>query len=405
MMSDEASAAPAMLALRRPLHKLWLGHELDRDYEAATNIQRIIDQKRILVVFSIFYASAITLDAILGLRSLGLVVRFGMTMPVILICLLSLSARQPYWLQGLLGTLPVIMIGSTTSMIGVHLEDMMAQRYMFATALFMTHVNISFGQRWFWTVSTAVGGVVSVWAVLLKMRGWAGAASLVDLAVFNSVIMLATLYWAFRAEHRRRDDFLHGQLAQLHAETLARANRELETLSLTDALTGLANRRAFDREFGRAWLRSQQAAQSLGLLLIDIDHFKAFNDGAGHLAGDACLRQVADVMRDGLQGMEAFSARFGGEEFAVLLPGCDEISARAVGHRLRVAVRNSGLINPGQGQGRPLTISVGLVSTFAGALDTTAMLGAADAGLYRAKHLGRNCVASGLEPSREEATA
>ena len=117
------------------------------------------------------------------------------------------------------------------------------------------------------------------------------------------------------------------------SEALERSNELLEQLSATDALTGLANRRQFDQRLYAEWQRSMRSQQPLSLLLIDIDHFKRYNDHYGHLAGDACLRQVAGILYDCAQRAGELVARYGGEEFALLLPGADSAAATSVAQR------------------------------------------------------------------------
>jgi diguanylate cyclase (GGDEF)-like protein len=127
--------------------------------------------------------------------------------------------------------------------------------------------------------------------------------------------------------------------------------------------------------------------------MIDIDRFKAFNDINGHPAGDACLRAVANCLRDSLAGISDCLARLGGEEFGVLLPGHDEASCMQIAERLRRAAETLGILHPALGPGRTMTLSCGVASVYPGGAATPAMLcDTADAALYRAKQAGRNCV-------------
>src|SRR5579863_1030671 len=119
---------------------------------------------------------------------------------------------------------------------------------------------------------------------------------------------------------------------------LEEANQELLRLTVVDALTGVANRRYFDETLTRAWRSGARHQTSLTLIMIDIDHFKAYNDHYGHPAGDECLRQVAKGLSVGILRPDDFFARYGGEEFAVILPGTDAEGAEVVAERLRSCV-------------------------------------------------------------------
>ncbi|MEJ0045862.1 MAG: GGDEF domain-containing protein [Rhodospirillales bacterium] len=171
-------------------------------------------------------------------------------------------------------------------------------------------------------------------------------------------------------------------------------NAELLRLSTTDALTGLANRRHFESELTQMW--DDRRAQDLGVALIDVDNFKSFNDSAGHAAGDAALRQVAQALADALRDERDRAARYGGEEFVVLLPGVSRQDMAAMGERLRSAVSALAIEHPGQ-PGRVVSVSIGLAWCAASQRggSTEDLLRDADRALYDAKDAGRNCVMLG----------
>ena len=130
-------------------------------------------------------------------------------------------------------------------------------------------------------------------------------------------------------------------------QRLEAANARLTQLSATDGLTGIGNRRAFDATLQTEWARAARDASDLGLLVIDADHFKSFNDRYGHPAGDECLRLIAEVTERTLRRPPDFAARFGGEEFVALLPGTDEAGARDVAERVRLAVQDANMAHEG----------------------------------------------------------
>ena len=189
---------------------------------------------------------------------------------------------------------------------------------------------------------------------------------------------------------RQLNDTNHTLEEQAHQ--LAAANEQLHRLSYFDGLTGVANRRHFDESIEREWRRAERERSSLSLLLIDIDHFKNFNDSYGHQQGDACLKQVACTLRDQLDRPGDLVARYGGEEFAVLLPGTDADGAAQIAERLRTSVERLQENSAGSACERAVTVSIGgSILTPADSEGLPAeLVAAADAALYRAKREGRN---------------
>jgi len=178
---------------------------------------------------------------------------------------------------------------------------------------------------------------------------------------------------------------------------LSAANDALRVMNATDGLTGIRNRQHFDAQLASEIKRSTRGERSMGLLLIDIDHFKQVNDRHGHLAGDACLRKVAATIQACLRRPTDEVARYGGEEFAVVLPSTDLPGATHMAEKIRRAVED--LHFEFDGQHIPVTVSVGCcaVAPVAGCIPTD-VLGVADAALYEAKHQGRNRVRVGRSP-------
>lgn len=184
---------------------------------------------------------------------------------------------------------------------------------------------------------------------------------------------------------------------------LQEANRNLtgvvekfETWSTQDSLTGLRNRRDFDRLLPLEWRRGARMIAPLSLLVVDIDSFKAYNDHFGHPAGDDCLQRVATAIRDAAQRAGDMVIRSGGEEFAVLLTQTDSHSASRIGEAIRKRVEDLRIDHPGAGAGATLTISVGVATFLPDGDESHAqqLVDAADRALYAAKRAGRNCVRS-----------
>ena len=190
----------------------------------------------------------------------------------------------------------------------------------------------------------------------------------------------------------RKDADLELDQARVNLEGM---NKTLERLALEDDLTGLANRRQFDLSLQEEFSRAMRNGHSLALVMIDVDHFKQYNDIYGHLAGDQCLRKVGRVIKGQQTRPGDLMARYGGEEVAILLPGADDGGAMAVAERIRIAVRQLGLLHEGNEAGI-VTISAG-VSAFVPIRDVDApdkLMRAADKALYLAKSEGRDCIRS-----------
>ncbi|HEX2652346.1 MAG TPA: diguanylate cyclase [Xanthobacteraceae bacterium] len=173
---------------------------------------------------------------------------------------------------------------------------------------------------------------------------------------------------------------------------LQTANEHLQKLANRDELSGLANRRSFDMHLEREWRRAAQTGRPLAMLMIDVDHFKLFNDHYGHVEGDACLRSLGSVLTSATQDGSSIAARYGGEEFAVLLPGADTDTAVAFAERLRTTVSELGISHIANSASH-VTISVGASSCMPQLAEPAQVLvKVADAALYSAKRRGRNTV-------------
>jgi len=191
---------------------------------------------------------------------------------------------------------------------------------------------------------------------------------------------------------------LERQVAQRTSE-LAAANARLAQLSIQDPLTGLANRRRLDERLGEEWRRAIRQAAPLCFMLLDVDHFKAYNDTLGHPAGDACLQAVTAAVAAAHTRAGELVARYGGEEFAVLAPGLTGESALASAENTRRQVFDLGLPHPSSPVASVVTISIGLAWTWPQLGDSPAdLVAAADRELYRAKQEGRDCVRAALLP-------
>lgn len=182
------------------------------------------------------------------------------------------------------------------------------------------------------------------------------------------------------------------KIIEERTQALIAANKKLETLSNTDGLTGIANRRYFDHMLLQEWNRAQRTESPISLIMLDVDHFKHYNDQNGHLAGDACLKALAKMLTLNARRSGELVARYGGEEFVVLLPQTDWQEALEMALRIQHETRSMAIphaeISPSI-----ITVSLGVAnmtpSTQQGPED---LVRQADLALYRAKKSGRNCL-------------
>lgn len=193
------------------------------------------------------------------------------------------------------------------------------------------------------------------------------------------------------AAHRDRlAELVDEQTAELRA-----ANAQLQALSRSDPLTGLANRRHFDEVKDIEFRRAQRLGQPLSVLLCDVDFFKRYNDTYGHALGDDCLRLIAQTLRETFGRAGELAARIGGEEFAVLLPAVDAVQAQAAAERLRAALAERDIPHSASQVAPRVTLSIGVAQFDADTMDRfEALLHRADQALYRAKRQGRDRVAA-----------
>ncbi len=174
---------------------------------------------------------------------------------------------------------------------------------------------------------------------------------------------------------------------------------KLRELSSVDGLTGIANRRSFDELLGREWARALREGGALALVMADIDFFKAYNDHYGHLAGDRCLQQVAGAFSNAACRGSDRACRYGGEEFAVILPGADAAAADSMGEKLRAAVESLAIPHERSTASKVVTVSVGVAVIMPmSPTGEAALIEAADHAMYQAKHGGRNRVVHAATP-------
>ncbi|PZA09417.1 GGDEF domain-containing protein [Rhodopseudomonas palustris] len=362
--------------------------------EAARQIRGAGARQRFLVGALLVNVAALAIDvAVLDPRHLAVAagLRLLLVTPLVLLALTLNRRPADRPLQAVIQATAVVVFTLSVTAIGQFAPEPFAGRYMMS-ALFVVFAGaLVSALSWRTTKIMTVTATVLYALIVVSGLRWPPAWANIDLVGLS----LVTCVVGLRARRRKE-----AQIAELVAirrsdarlkRDLRRANAALEQLSATDALTGVFNRRYLDD------LIEQETASlvpSLGqsVLMIDVDHFKLFNDHGGHAAGDRCLQQIVTAIRRNLRSCDVV-VRYGGEEFAVVLPGLDESELQETAERLCHAVSNLKIAHPGLGDGGVVTISVGIApavpaETLAHAIQR------ADQSLYRAKHSGRNRVSA-----------
>ncbi|MCO6186931.1 diguanylate cyclase [Rhizobium sp. L1K21] len=238
-------------------------------------------------------------------------------------------------------------------------------------------------------VTTTVGAAILSIALFHNLAdNHVLAASMAETFVAAAVLTLIANY---RAERSDRRNYLHVLRESILNQMMNEKNRQLEALSLTDPLTGLANRRKFDEALRDALEHAAQTKTPVSLLMFDLDHFKAYNDHYGHPAGDACLKTVSSHLA--LYAQNGTLARMGGEEFALVLPETASGEASSIAELLRREVQALAIPHHGRGETAVVTMSVGVATAETpDALNATRLMQRADNALYKGKRKGRNTV-------------
>jgi diguanylate cyclase (GGDEF)-like protein len=250
-------------------------------------------------------------------------------------------------------------------------------------------------------IAITIAVALLAFGTAIAIVGW-----LAELRVLRPMRHLAaTAARLSRGELDARVDLDKIPMKEMHVfgTTFNAMANSLQQLALVDGLTGISNRRQFDRSIGSEVVRANRMNGGLALLMIDVDSFKAFNDHYGHDAGDGCLRRIAATLRATLQRPTDLAARYGGEEFAVLLPDTDEQGALVVANAIRMAVRGAAIPHKHSASGI-VTVSIGVAALpSTPSADVKTLIERADRALYLAKESGRDRILISDEAAKAEA--
>lgn len=344
-----------------------------------------------LVVYNLFLINDLLLRPEIFqtavLWRLGVLTGFG--------CAVLILVRQglpAFWQEtAMASTLIVATIAS--SVIIYQTRTSFAAYDLFALSLIFTAGNVLFLLRYVHAVvSTFIGfAVITGFALVHPTIPQDALASALGLLAGTAAFSLMACR---RIEAEARRSYLMVLREELRTQATLRSAEALAHLSLTDPLTELANRRAFESRLDLCWSRPELRPMPRALLMVDIDCFKRYNDFFGHPAGDSCLRQVAAALRDNVREHDLV-ARMGGEEFVVLMGEATPDEAMAAAERLRRAVEDLALPHDGREGRHVVTVSIGLATAAdANLIEAALLMEEADRALYRAKRDGRNRCAS-----------
>ena len=384
--------------LRQPWHRLRLDPPLHALFEEETAAGRNRHLRFYLALGMALMVACLALDATVGRAQLelGLVGRVGIVVPLHLAALVLASRRFAVAWQGAAAIAAMLSSVVVTTLLGIQVGGQIGDRYIMAAGLLAFTINLVAPLRLRHAALFSLSSALLLPLLVLWASGAGQAAQSVDLVAFLSAMILVTFAIAYRRELANKRAFLLGLRDRLLGEQLRLANARLEHLSNTDALTGLPNRRYFTAALDRAWQASLASGSWLGVMMVDVDHFKLFNDALGHAAGDECLKRIAATIRAQVDGEGDIVARYGGEEFVVVLPGRSTGDSLAFGEKLRLSVQDLALNNPGLAAGTLVTVSIGIAAAIPQTGSTPELLlRCADRALYSAKADGRNAVALG----------
>lgn len=311
----------------------------------------------------------------------AVMLRLGIVVPIaLMLMLLGWFNRAPFMREAAAGGIVFLSVLSTLTVMLTStdpLRDAQADSIVL-TVLFMTMVQRLY---FVYAVTWCVAIYVSYVCGLVAMADYPAERSSADIMIFGGAVILA-LFGSWHAERQVRNFYLSSLRSRV-------VNAALEDLSLRDALTGLENRRALARSLDDLHQKARDG-EDIAVALFDVDHFKTYNDGLGHMAGDVCLKRIATVVGGELRDATDTPFRFGGEEFLVLFRRTDLQTALAVAERMRRAIESAAMSHPTHGI---VTASFGVAASRIGsAVGSEELIQAADSALYAAKRNGRNQV-------------
>ena len=400
---DAARTAMIDGLLQRGFPGMVFPRELEREFQHAGLEARrghIVKSGFIaLLVFNVFLvADYLMLPDVFGL---ALTLRLLVFSPIALLFLLTFQTGRVRWLYQVtpLGLEAIAMISGLAAAVVLAFilsssHSPLSYLYHIGFMVVITYGNIVQRLRFWYAVTFSlvllVLHVAGVWA--LPSFPERMVLPLVSMVLASAAFTLTANY-ALENDERRR--FLLTERERGLIRSLTQTQVRLRELSRVDELTGLYNRRHFEAAMHQLWQRASFGGTAMAILMIDVDHFKKFNDHYGHPAGDACLRQVGQILKQTLSGQGVIVARYGGEEFIAAIPHLDEAATLALAEQVRADVEHAQIQHERSTTSTVVTTSLGLAWCEARPeMKVEHLLALADGALYDAKHQGRNRVCS-----------
>ncbi len=318
-------------------------------------------------------------------------IRLGMVLPMLGLLLLSRSSLGERHMQLFAALGGCLAVGGLVALSVTSLEPL-NHYYSNAITMVMLVVFVLTRMQFTWGLASAI---IMLLTLNVGLLGFSSTGFM--LLVVNNFVAVAAAVFAlvgtFLIERSLRQNYLQSRLLAFQNSGLEESNLHLQYLTAIDGLTQLANRRSLDTNLGTEWQRALRKREPIGLVMIDVDHFKLFNDTYGHQAGDQCLRSLAGVLKDFARRPGDIVARYGGEEFVLVLTNATAQQARLVAERLRDRIVELAIPHQRSSHGS-VTASLGVASLVPSAQHSgpEALLLAADQALYQAKEAGRNRV-------------
>ncbi len=312
------------------------------------------------------------------------------TVPVLIILMISKTRLAMNYMQPIVAACACLFVAGV---IAISLKATVPFNYFYASSItvVMLVVFVLSRLQFMWGCLAA-----AIMMVIVNAGYTLGQTDLKMLVAINFISIISVVFsllGTFLVERGLRQNYLQSRLLSFENHDLGEANLRLQYLTAIDGLTLIANRRSMDVNLTTEWQRALRKREPLGVVMIDVDHFKLFNDTYGHQAGDECLREVAGALKDFARRPGDLAARYGGEEFVLILTNATAPQATIVAERVRDKIVALGIRNQHSSHGN-VTVSLGVASIIPSTNHSgpDALLLAADQALYKAKKSGRNRV-------------
>ena len=384
--SRQVSAHEIDIALQSPWWKLKLPERLERVFEAETSLARC----RHLTFFGLGVLALYDLFLLVDLRLVSdifyeaVLLRLGVVTPLALAMVIVLRSNPPPFLRESMQAAITIIVTASIMWLMVASHNPLSVYHSYGIVLVILFANVMQRIRFWYAMAASLVSFAIYAVAVAEVPGLPVDGRLMAITVLASVIVF-TLVTSHTLERSTRRNFLLSLRDRLRHD-------ELEEIARRDPLTGLGNRRHLDDTLTALWPKAQGAGESIALLMLDLDEFKAFNDCYGHLAGDTCLKRVSAVVAAELRGPQDVAARFGGEELVMVLGAMDLCGGIRIAERIRRAIEAVAIPHEASRRGM-VTVSIGVAGGIPSSeLGQHDFLEAADAALYAAKRNGRNQV-------------